>query len=381
VRIIRIRIDSPIRGWQNGVQSSPTDEIMSPQTHPSCRTLFSLIRRAAAPVVLAVTLAAPAAAEEPVLNLYSARHYQTDEALYANFTKATGIRINRIEAGDEQLLDRLRSEGSQSPADILLIVDAARLASAQEQGLFRPVASKTLDARIPVELRDPTGHWFGFSSRARVIVYNKATVNAADVPSYEALADAKNRGRVCTRSGSHPYNLSLVAALIAHNGEAKTEEWARNVVANMARTPRGGDTDQIKAVAAGECGVALSNTYYYVRLMRSTKPEEREVAAKTAIVWPNQATWGTHLNIAGAGVLKHAPHPENAIRFLEYLASDEAQAYFANGNNEWPAVKGAVAKNAELESLGTFKADTLPIATLAKNTPAAQKLLDRAGWK
>ncbi len=230
-------------------------------------------------------------------------------------------------------------------------------------------------------MRDPDGNWFGFSSRARVIVYNKSAVNPADVPTYESLAAAKNRGKVCTRPGSHPYNLSLVAALIAHNGEAKTEEWAKAVVANMARPPRGGDSDQIKAVAAGECAIALANTYYYVRMLRSAKPEEREWAAKTGVVWPDQSTYGTHVNIAGAGVLKNAPHRENAIRFLEYLASDEAQAYFANGNNEWPAVKGAVAKNPELESLGAFKADPLPIATLGKNTPAAQKLLDRAGWK
>ncbi len=321
------------------------------------------------------------AAEEPVLNLYSARHYQTDEALYANFTRATGIRINRIEAGDEQLLERIRNEGAQSPADILMIVDAARLWSAQDQGLFQPVKTRTLESRIPAALRDPEGNWYGFSSRARVIVYSRQSVNPSDVATYESLADAKNRGKVCTRSGSHPYNLSLVAALIAHHGEAKTEEWAKGVVANMARSPRGGDTDQIKAVAAGECGVALSNTYYYVRLMRSTKPEEKEWAAKTGLIWPDQASYGTHLNVAGAGVLKHAPHRDNAVKFLEYLAGDEAQAYFANGNNEWPAVKGAVARNAELESLGTFKADALPIATLGKNTPAAQKLLDRAGWK
>jgi iron(III) transport system substrate-binding protein len=335
----------------------------------------------AAALALAACALPAHAAEEPVLNLYSARHYQTDEALYDNFTKATGIKINRIEAGDDQLLERLKSEGAMSPADVLLIVDAARLWNAQALGLFHPVKSPTLEARIPVSMRDPDGNWYGFSSRARVIVYNKAAVNPAEIASYESLADAKNKGRVCTRSGSHPYNLSLVAALIAHNGEAKTEEWAKGVVGNMARTPRGGDTDQIKAVAAGECGVALSNTYYYVRLLRSTKPDEREVVAKTGFIWPDQASYGTHLNISGAGVLKSAPHKENAVKFLEYLASDEAQRYFANGNNEWPAVKGAAAKNAELESLGTFKADPLPIATLGKNTPAAQKLLDRAGWK
>ena len=321
------------------------------------------------------------AAEEPVLNLYSARHYQTDEALYDNFTKATGIKINRIEAGDEQLIERLKTEGTMSPADVLLIVDAARLWNAQSLGMFQPVKSAVLEERIPAPMRDPDGNWYGFSSRARVIIYNKGAVNPADVATYESLADPKNRNRVCTRSGSHPYNLSLVAALIAHNGEAKTEEWAKGVVANMARTPRGGDTNQIKAVAAGECGVALSNTYYYVRLLRSTKPDEREWVAKTGLAWPDQASYGTHLNISGAGVMKYAPHRDNAIKFLEYLASDDAQRYFADGNNEWPAVKGAKIRNPELESLGTFKSDPLPIATLGKNTPAAQKLLDRAGWK
>ncbi len=340
-------------------------------------------RSLAALLALTTVMAAPlsAAAEPPVLNLYSARHYQTDEALYDNFTRSTGIKINRIDAGDDQLLERLRSEGAMSPADVLLIVDAARLASAQQLGLFASVKSPILNDRIPASMRDPEGHWFGFSSRGRVIVYSKAIANPAEVSTYASLADPKNRGKVCTRSGSHPYNLSLVAAMIEHQGEAQTEAWAKGVVANMARTPRGGDTDQIKAVAAGECGVALTNTYYYVRLMRSAKPEEREWAAKAGLVWPDQAGSGTHLNISGAGVLKHAPHPENARRFLEYLASDEAQAYFANGNNEWPAVKSAVARNAELESLGKFKADPLPIAVLGRNTPAAQKLLDRAGWK
>jgi iron(III) transport system substrate-binding protein len=349
-------------------------------TCPSQHPFLAPLRRVIAVALIAATPALHAA-EEPVLNLYSARHYQTDEALYANFTRATGIRINRIEAGDEQLLERIRTEAAMSPADVLMIVDAARLWSAQQQGLFAPTKSALLEARIPATLRDPGGHWFGFSSRARVIVYNKATVNPADVGSYESLADPKNKDRVCTRSGSHPYNLSLVAAMIEHLGEPKTEAWARGVVANMARTPKGGDTDQIKAVAAGECGVALTNTYYYVRLMRSTKPEERDWVAKAGLIWPDQASFGTHLNIAGAGVLKHAPHPDNARRFLEYLAGDEAQAYFANGNNEWPAVKGAVARNAELESLGNFRADPLPIAALGRNTPAAQKLLDRAGWK
>ena len=334
-----------------------------------------------APLAAAFFAAAPAHAQDAVLNLYSARHYQTDEALYANFTKATGIRINRIEAGDEQLIERLRSEDANSPADVLLIVDASRLYGAQQLGLFQPVRSATLESRIPAALRDPNGEWFGFSSRARLIVYNKARVKPSEVATYESLADPANKGRVCVRSGSHPYNLSLVAAMIEHLGEPKAEAWARGVVANFARAPKGGDTDQIKAVAAGECDVALSNTYYYARLLRSTKPEDREVVAKTGIVWPDQGSFGTHVNVSGAGVLRHAPHREAAAKFLEYLASDEAQRYFADGNNEWPAVKSVAVKNPALEAMGTFKADPLPIAVLGRNTPAAQKLVDRAGWR
>jgi len=330
---------------------------------------------------VALALAPAAGAQERVLNLYSARHYQTDEALYNNFTKQTGIRINRIEAGDDQLIERLKSEGANSPADVLLIVDAARLAQADDLGLIQPVRSKVLAERIPAELRDPEGAWFGLSSRARIIVYNKATTNPADVATYASLADPKNKGKVCTRSGAHPYNLSLIAAQIAHLGEAKAEAWAKGVVANLARKPQGGDTDQIKAVASGECGVAISNSYYYARLLRSTKPEDREVVAKTGIVWPDQAGVGTHQNISGAGVLKNAPHRDNAIRFVEYLASDEAQVYFADGNNEWPAVRGVKVKNPALEAMGTFKADPLPIATLGRNTAAAQKIADRAGWR
>ena len=334
-----------------------------------------------APLAAVLFAAAPAYAQDAVLNLYSARHYQTDEALYANFTKATGIRINRIEAGDEQLLERLKSEGANSPADVLLIVDASRLYGAQQLGLFQPVRSVMLESRIPAALRDPNGEWFGFSQRARVIVYSKARVKPADVPTYESLADPANKGKVCVRSGSHPYNLSLVAAMIEHLGEPKAEAWARSLVANFARAPKGGDTDQIKAVAAGECDVALANTYYYARLLRSTKPDEQELVAKTGLVWPDQASFGTHVNISGAGVLKHAPHREAAVRFLEYLASDDAQRYFADGNNEWPVVKSVVVKNPALDAMGPFKADALPIAVLGRNTPAAQKLVDRAGWR
>ena len=339
------------------------------------------MKRVFAALAVMLPLVTPAAAQQDkVLNLYSARHYDTDEALYANFTKATGIRVNRIEAGDEALLERLRNEGANSPADVLLIVDASRLHAADQAGLFAPVKSALLEARIPTGLRSPSGTWFAFSSRARILVADPA-VPVADIQDYLDLADGKNRGRVCTRPGSHPYMLSLIASVIAHHGEARAEAWARATVANMARPPRGGDTDQIRAVAAGECAVALTNSYYLVRLMRSRKPEDRAVAEKVRVIWPDQASHGTHMNVSGGGVLRNAPNREAAVRFLEYLAGDEAQAYFANGNNEWPVVKGAGTANAALAALGTPKFENVPVSTIGKNQIAAQRILDRVGFR
>jgi len=334
-----------------------------------------------ATLALAFALTSPAAGQDKVVNLYSARHYDTDEALYANFTKATGIKVNRIEAGDDQLLERIRNEGANSPADVLLIVDAARLSNAEQLGLFAPLKSSLLEERIPAAYRHPQGLWFGFSSRARVIVYDPKTVKPEDVRSYQDLALPVNKGKVCTRPGSHPYMLSLVSAMIEHMGEAQAEAWARGVVGNFARPPRGGDTDQIRAVASGECAVALTNSYYWVRLMRSKKPEDRDVVKAAKFAWPNQQGAGTHMNISGGGLMRNAPNRENAVRFLEYLASDEAQGYFANGNNEWPVVKTAAVNNPELASLGTFKADPLHVGALGKNLAAAQRLVDRVGWK
>ena len=262
----------------------------------------------------------PTWAQEKVLNLYSARHYQTDEALYANFTKQTGIKINRIEAGENELLERLRNEGVHSPADVFLTVDAARLGKAEELGLFASVNSPLLTQRIPAQLR--TGTWFSFSKRARLIVANKASVNPADVQTYEDLANPRLKGKVCVRSGAHPYNLSLGAALLEQHGEQKTEAWARGLVANFARAPKGGDTDQIKAVAAGECGVTIANSYYVARLLRSEKPEDKKIMERVTVIWPNQKTTGAHINISGGGMLKTAPNKESAVKFLEYLASD-----------------------------------------------------------
>lgn len=313
------------------------------------------------------------------LNLYSARHYQTDEALYSNFTKQTGIKINRIEAKEDELLERIRNEGANSPADVFITVDASRLAKADEMGIFAPVKSKVLEERIPDHLR--ADDWYSYSTRARLIVYNKDTVKPEQVQTYESLADPALKGKVCTRSGSHPYNISLGAAMINHNGVEATEKWARDLVANFARAPKGGDTDQIKAVAAGECGVAIANSYYLARLMNSTKEEDKAVVAKIGAVWPNQKTWGTHINVSGAGMLKNAPNKGAAVKFLEYLASDDAQKYFADGNNEWPVVESVKVSNPALDKLGDFKADTQPIGNLAKSAAEAQRVFDRAGFR
>lgn len=343
------------------------------------------VPRIAAALAAAAGLIGAAQAQEQVLNLYSARHYQTDEALYGNFTKATGIRIQRVDADDAGILARLKSEGASSPADVVLLVDAARLWRAEADGLFQPVKSSVLASRIPASLRakdDGSGSaWFGMSTRARLIVYNKMKVQREDVATYESLADPKNKGKVCTRSGSHPYNLSLFGAMVEHLGAEKAEAWLKGVKDNMARDPKGGDTDQIKAVASGECQIALTNSYYFARMMRSSNPEDRAVVEKVGVVFPNQQSWGTHVNIAGAAVAKYAPHREAAVRFIEYLASDEAQNYFANGNNEWPAVPSVKPANPALESLGTFKTETIPVSSVGANQSKVQQMLDRVGFK
>ncbi len=323
----------------------------------------------------------PAFAQVKPLNLYSSRHYQTDEALYANFTKLTGIPVKRIEAGDDPLIERLKNEGSASPGDVLVTVDAGRMWRAEQLGLLQPIKSKVLVARLPDHMRTPNDQWFGFSARARVIVYNKKAVNPAHVQNYEDLAAPQLKGTLCTRSGSHVYNLSLMSALIEHWGERKAEDWARGVVANFVRAPRGGDTDQIRSVAAGECAIAISNSYYYVRLLKSEKPEDKKAMQAVGLIWPNQKSFGTHMNISGGAVLKHAPHRDAAIQYLEYLASESAQNYFASGNNEWPVAKGVKPDNAALVALGEFKADTLNISALGKNQPLAQKIFDRVGYK
>lgn len=323
------------------------------------------------------------------LNLYSARHYKGDQALYDAFTKKTGIKINRVDGKDNGILQRLATEGKASPADVILLVDASRLWRAQEKGLFQPVQSKLLEEKIPDHYKssaskDGGRYWYGFSNRARVIVYNKARIQRADVDTYEELADPKLKGQLCIRTGSHPYNLSLFGSVLEQDGAAATEKWLKGMVANMARTPKGGDTDQIRAVASGECGVAVANSYYFARLMRSDKPRDKKVVEKVSVVFPNQDTWGTHTNIAGGAVAAYAPHKANAIQFLEFLAGEEAQNYFANGNNEWPTAKGVEIENAALNKMmggKKFKVDTTSIAKIGANQGKVQTMLDRVDFR
>jgi len=327
-------------------------------------------------------------AQTSELNIYSARHYPTDEALYSDFTKTTGIKINRVDSDDAGILARLKAEGTASAADVILLVDAARLWRGEADGLFQGIRSSTLEAAIPAQLHsqpDAKGNiaWFGFSTRARVIVYDKVRVKREDVDTYEELADPKNKGKICIRSGSHPYNLSLFSAVTEHMGPEKAENWLRGVVANLARSPKGGDTDQIKGVASGECAIAVTNSYYLARIMRSDTPENMAIADRVGVVFPNQSSWGTHVNVAGGAVARNAKNPANAIKFLEYLASPSAQNHFANGNNEWPTAKGITINNPALKAMtgGSFKSETIPISVVGMNQVKVQQMLDRVGFK
>ena len=315
---------------------------------------------------------------DEVVNVYSARHYDTDMAMYERFTEETGIKVNLIEGSSDALIERIKSEGQFSPADMLITVDAGRLWRAEKEGIFQPVDSVVLSERIPAHLRHPEGEWFGLSKRARVIAHKKDMALPADFGTYEALADEAFRGQVCMRSSGNIYNLSLMASLIDAHGAPAAEAWAKGVVANFARTPQSNDTGQLKAVASGECTITIANTYYLGRLMASTKPEDKALMANLEIVFPNQDGRGTHVNISGAGVTKYAPNRENAIRFLEYLTSDFAQRLFAEGNNEYP-ISGPT--TGPVAALGEFKRDDLNVSVLGENQTEAVKVYDRAGWK
>ncbi len=314
------------------------------------------------------------------VNLYSARKEDLIKPLLDDFSRQTGIAVNLVTGKEEALLPRLQSEGANTPADILLTTDAGRLSAAWKAGVLQAVKSDQLTAHIPASYRDPEGYWYGLSVRARPIIYARDRVKPADLSTYEELADPKWKGRICVRSSDSVYNQSLVAGLISHQGEAKTEAWAKGLVANFARSPKGGDRDQIKAVAAGECDLTLANTYYLGGMVNSSDEAEKQAATKVAVFWPDAQTTGVHVNVSGAGVTAHARNRDNAVKLLEFLASDSAQRWYAETNNEYP-VNPAIPPSAILKAWGEFKADTLNVAKLGDLNAAAVQVMDRVGWK
>lgn len=328
-------------------------------------------------LTVALTLIAvkPVAAEDKTLNIYSSRHYNTDEKLYSDFTKQTGIQIKRVDGKGDALISRLEQEGDLAPADLFITVDAGRLWRAEQAGLFQAVQSDTLNEKIPANLKHLEGQWFGFSTRARVLVYNKDKIEEGTLTSYKDLADPKWKGRICVRSSGNIYNQSLLASMIAQDGEEAAQSWAKGVLDNLARKPQGGDTDQIKAVAAGVCDIALANSYYFFRLQRSEKAEDNAVVENLALVFPDQDAKGTHVNISGAGVLKNAKNKDAAVKFLEYLTTDAAQAYFANGNNEYPVVEG-VKVNEVVEANKDFKIQDINVSAFGENQKQAKMAFD-----
>ena len=329
--------------------------------------------------LLSGLLATPVLAGGEV-NIYSARKEDLIKPLLDDFSKQTGIAVNLVTGKEEALLQRLQSEGANTPADVLLTSDAGRLSAAQKAGVLQAVKSETLTAHIPASYRDPEGYWYGLSVRARPIIYAKDRVKPGDLSTYEALADPKWKGKVCVRSSDSVYNQSLVAGMIAHDGEAKTEAWAKGLVANFARPPKGGDRDQIKAIAAGECDVTLANTYYLGGMVDSQDEADKQAAAQVAVFWPDAKSTGVHVNVSGAGVTAHARNRDNAVKLLEFLTGDSAQRWYAETNNEYP-VNPAIPPSATLKSWGEFKADTLNVAKLGELNAAAVRVMDRAGWK
>ena len=336
-------------------------------------------RRHAVGAACLLALASGGAAAEEI-NVYSARHYDTDLTLYDNFTAQTGIEVNLIEGEADELIERIAAEGRNSPADVLITVDAGRLWRADRAGLFQPIRSIVLEARVPPHLRHPDGHWFGLSKRARVIFYDLAEGAPTGLDSYEDLAGPDFDGTVCIRSSSNIYNQSLMASIIAAHGEAGAETWAAGVVGHFARDPAGNDRAQIKSVVAGECDVAIANTYYWGQMIASDDAAEREVAAKVGILFPNQDGRGAHVNVSGGGVIAGAPNREGAIRFLEYLTGAEAQALFAEAANEYP-IDPSVPLSGPIAEWGRFTEDTVNATQLGSNNPAAVRIFDRVGWR
>ena len=314
------------------------------------------------------------------VNLYSSRHYDTDERLYADFTEQTGIVINRIEGNADELIARMTAEGMNSPADILLTVDTSRLERAKNAGVLQSIDSDLLETRIPVSLQDSDNQWFGFSQRARIIFYDKTDVENPPL-DYLSLADPAYKGMVCHRSSTNEYSQTLLAAVIENFGAEAATEWAQGVVDNFARDPQGGDTDQLRGLVSGECDISISNTYYFSRALRvPVDGLDAEAMSNIGWIFPAQNAEGAHMNLSGGGVAAHAPNRDNAIKFLEYLASDQAQQYFSAGNDEYPAVPG-VAMSPSVAALGLFRADAVDLSEVAKNIPQAQVIFNQVGWE
>jgi len=323
----------------------------------------------------------PAVLAQGEVNIYSARHYDNDDKLYDDFTKATGITVNRIEGNADEIIERLKAEGANSPADIVMLVDAGRLFQADQAALLKPVTSAVLDERLPAELRHPQGHWFGFATRARVFFYDKEKVTNPP-QTYADLAKPEYKGQICMRSASNIYSLSLLASIIAHEGEEAAKTWAAGLKDNLAREPEGGDTDQIRAVASGQCAIAIANTYYFARALAEEVSALTPADGRDRIAWvfPNQGDRGTHINISGAAVAANSPNSENAVKFLEYLASAEAQQFFAAINYEYPAVPGA-AMDSTVQGMGEYKSDALNLSALGEHQARAQEIYNELGWK
>ncbi|WP_085441087.1 Fe(3+) ABC transporter substrate-binding protein [Magnetofaba australis] len=337
------------------------------------------IRLVAFSLISLISLGASAALAAEV-NLYSARKEQLIKPLLDRFTAETGIRVNLVTGKADALLKRLKSEGINSPADVLLTTDAGRLHRAKQVGVTQAVNDPELKAAIPSAYRDPEGHWFGLSLRARPILYVKGQVDATKLSSYEQLADPMWRGRICIRSSGNIYNQSLVASMIAVNGVQATEQWAKQFVKNFARPPRGGDRDQIKGAASGQCDIAIANTYYLAGMLLSKDPNERSAAQRMVVFWPNQEDRGTHVNVSGAAVTRSAKHVDEAVKLIRFLTTPEAQAWYSQTNGEYP-VRSDAPVSALLKSWGDFKADTLNLSQLGLRNPDAVMLMDRAGWK
>lgn len=327
---------------------------------------------------LALLASANVLAEE--VNVYSAREEQLIKPLLDAFSKDTGIKVNLVTGDDDPLLERLKREGANSPADVLITADAGRLYRATQNGSLQAIQSAKLNQAVPANLRDPENRWFGLTYRARVIFYNKDKVKPNELSTYEALADPQWQGRVCVRSSNSIYNQSLLASMIQADGAAQAENWAKGLVNNFARAPAGGDRDQIKAVAAGQCDVALANTYYYAQMLYGKDTAQKAAASKVGLFWPNQNNRGTHINISGAGVTTAAKNKENAIKLLEYMVLDDAQRWYSSTNGEFP-VKPGITASPELQSWGNFKRDPVNLSVLGKNNAQAVMLMDKAGWQ